>query len=86
MLASVERRLKRSPPAVQRLHALLDEWRNPVSIDDSVREAIEAVDPIVEISGTTVRALLQAMRVATAERAAPLRAARATQRRKASRG
>jgi hypothetical protein len=82
VLAAIEQRLTRPPAAVSRLHALLDEWRSPVAIDDAVREAIEAVDPVVEISGTTVRALLLAMRVATTERAAPLRRTRSTQRRK----
>ena len=83
MVRALERRLKRAPRAILRLHALLAAWNDPVAIDDGVREAIEAIDPIVEISGTTVRAVLVAMRVATTERATAPRRARETQRRRA---
>ena len=79
---AIAQQLKRPPPSFQRLHALLEAWRDPVAIDNGVCEAIEAVDPIVEIRGTTVRALLVAMRVATTQRAAALRRTRSTLGRK----
>ena len=78
VLLSIEQRLTRPSPAIVRLHTLLDAWRDPIAIDNGVHEAIEAVDSVVELNGTTVRALLVAMRVATTGRASALRRTRST--------
>jgi hypothetical protein len=82
LVRAIERRVPRPLPVLARLRQLVEAWDDPLAIDDCVRDAIEAVDPVVHMGGTTARALLAAMRVATTERAAAIRRTRATQRRR----
>ncbi|HEY6460845.1 MAG TPA: hypothetical protein VIY73_11865, partial [Polyangiaceae bacterium] len=59
-----------------------EHWDQPVAIDDAVRDLIEAVDPVVEVGGHSVRSMLEAMREATGRRAAAQRRTRVTQKRR----
>jgi hypothetical protein len=82
LVQAIERRLKRPPPALYRLIEALATWERPIPIDDAVRDLIEAVDPVVEMGGVSVRSMLEAMASATRERAAAKRRTRETVRRR----
>ena len=82
LVYEIEKRLERPPQALYRLVEALGTWDKPVPIDDAVRDLVEAVNPIVEIRGMTVRKMLAAMRAATSHRAEALRRTRVTVRRK----
>lgn len=83
LLKAIERRAIRPPTALVRLRKFVEAWDDPIAIDDAVRDAIDAVDPVVVVGGTSARVLLAAMQVATSERASGLRRTKATTRRRA---
>jgi|SRR5580658_6652904 hypothetical protein len=78
LVQEIEKRLQRPPPPLYRLVEALARWDKPIAIDDAVRDLVEAVDPVVEIRGFSVRTMLEAMRAATSRRAEAQRRTRAT--------
>jgi hypothetical protein len=82
LVREIEKCLTRPPQALYRLTEALARWDKPIPIDDAVRDLVEAVDPVVELRGFTVRTMVEAMRLATARRAEDQRRTRATMRRK----
>ena len=84
VLDETMRLLHRVPRAARELRALLDAWKDALSIDACLAELIDAIDPEIEPGGRLARTRLEAMRVATRARAATYRSLRET--RKLSRG
>jgi hypothetical protein len=82
LVDAIEKRLRRPPAALQRLREALDRWNAPVIVDDAVRELLEAIDPVVEVGGYSVKSMLEAMREATSRRAAAHRRTHTTQKRR----
>jgi hypothetical protein len=85
IVCAAERMLERRPVALSDLARMLAGAQAPdvVAIDDYLGEAIDAIDPVLEPNGLAARKLLRGLRASTHRRAARLRIANPTVRRRA---
>lgn len=79
-LREVERLLARSPTSLSELQRAVEHWTDPIAIEMSLRDLVEAIDPDLDPGGRLALERLDAMRVAVRARAEALRRTRATRR------
>lgn len=80
VLRETERLFVRVPAALTELVTLVNDWKDPVAIDDALADLIEAMDPQVEPGAKLATERLEALRVGTRARSDEHRRIRATRR------
>jgi hypothetical protein len=82
LLDELRRTLARAPSSLESLRSAVEDWSDPVAIDDRVRELLDGIDPLLEAEGPAVVATLRAIQTLTSRQAARPRRSRTTGRRR----